>query len=160
MYELLEDRDGRLWISTLGSGASRFDGETFTAFGAEQGLTRTHVQDFYEDRDGALWLGCSGGLFRLDGDAFVNVTRGGPWRATPAAEREDALDPLGSFARLVDGEWRMGRAGRWIQFDTWTWGLGPRLGSQRHVRLRRDRRAVARGRRLLPTSGNRRRAHA
>jgi hypothetical protein len=26
-----------------------------------------------------LWFGFSGGLFRFDGAAFVNVTRAGPW---------------------------------------------------------------------------------
>lgn len=37
------------------------------------------IQAFVEDRHGTLWFGFSGGLFRFYGNAFVNVTRGGPW---------------------------------------------------------------------------------
>lgn len=101
IWEILEDRAGNIWFSTLGAGACRYDGEKFTAFGEAQGLTISnlpcpcgsgtvyakchgpngaHVQEFLEDRDGVLWVGCSGGLFRLDGDIFVNITRDGPWR--------------------------------------------------------------------------------
>lgn len=88
IYEIFEDSTGNLWFSTLGSGVSRYDGTTFTRFGVKHGLVNMHpqsdpanihVQEIHEDRDGRLWFGCSGGLFRLDGDRFVNVTRNGPW---------------------------------------------------------------------------------
>jgi ligand-binding sensor domain-containing protein len=100
VYEIREDRAGNMWFSTLGAGACRYDGVTFTPFGAEQGLSTdelpcpcgsgwrhkdchgpvgAHVQEFFEDRDGVLWFGCSGGLFRLDGERVVNVTKEGPW---------------------------------------------------------------------------------
>lgn len=108
VFEILEDRAGQMWFSTLGAGACRYDGETFTPFGEEQGLTinnlpcpcgssrpyaschgpnGAHVQEFFEDAEGILWLGCSGGLFRLDGDSFVNVTRSGPWPASAPADQ-------------------------------------------------------------------------
>ena len=97
---ILEDRAGNMWFSTLGAGACRYDGQTFTAFGEDRGLSindlpcpcggvwkyrnfhgpnGAHVQEFFQDRDGILWFGCSGGLFRLDGERMVNVTRDGPW---------------------------------------------------------------------------------
>jgi ligand-binding sensor domain-containing protein len=100
VYEIFEDQTGHLWFSTLGAGACRYDGTTFTAFGADQGLTinelpcpcgsgsmyaschgpnGAHVQEMFQDKDGVLWFGCSGGLFRLDGEKLVNVTRDGPW---------------------------------------------------------------------------------
>ncbi len=85
IYEILEDKAGNLWFSTLGAGACRYDGETFTPFREDYNLmingspARGHVQEFFEDKDGILWLGCSGGLFRFDGESFINVTRNGPW---------------------------------------------------------------------------------
>jgi ligand-binding sensor domain-containing protein len=108
VYEILEDKAGNMWFSTLGAGACRYDGTSFTSFGEDQGLTinglpcpcasgrrygnchgpnGAHVQAFFEDKDGVLWLGCSGGLFRLDGESVVNVTRDGPW---PAPTQEPA----------------------------------------------------------------------
>jgi ligand-binding sensor domain-containing protein len=80
VYTILEDKAGNLWFSTLGEGATRYDGTTFTTFRKIGWLTRTHVQSMLEDKNGTLWFGCSGGLFRFDGKAFVNVTRDGPWR--------------------------------------------------------------------------------
>ncbi len=85
IYEILEDKAGNMWFSTLGAGACRYDGKSFTAFREDYDLmindypARGHVQEFFEDRDGILWIGCSGGLFRLDGESFINVTKDGPW---------------------------------------------------------------------------------
>jgi ligand-binding sensor domain-containing protein len=104
VWEIREDSAGNMWFSTLGEGACRWDGKEFRAFGVAQGLIVNelpcpcgsgftyetchgpgggHVQEIFEDRDGVLWFGCSGGLFRLEGDRFVNVTREGPWKAMP-----------------------------------------------------------------------------
>ncbi len=100
---ILEDSAGNMWFSTLGEGACRYDGETFTAFREDHGLmingspAHAHVHDMFEDRDGILWFACSGGLFYLDGESFINVTRDGPWPA-PAQERAPAED-VGSASR-------------------------------------------------------------
>lgn len=125
VYEMLEDEAGNLWFSTLGGGACRYDGETFTAFGEDRGLTSTHVQSMIEDESGTLWFGCSGGLFRLEGDAFVNVTRTGPWepQAQGAAAGEDA-GLMKSFSRFMGGEWGITFESGTSMFDTWGWGPG------------------------------------
>ena len=121
IFEILEDRAGNMWFSTLGAGACRYDGKSFTAFGAAQGLTRSHVQSMCEDRDGVLWFGCSGGLFRLEGERFVNVTRDGPWKA--GAEKA-AAGPLAGFARFTGGEWRGTFPGGTSAVHSWHWGPG------------------------------------
>ncbi len=101
IYEILEDRAGNMWFSTLGAGVCRYDGKSFTAFGVDQGLwnpspsidpANIHVQEFLEDKDGILWLGCSGGLFRFDGQSFINVTKNGPW-PVPAQRTTDVQEP-------------------------------------------------------------------
>lgn len=121
IFEILEDRAGNMWFSTLGAGACRYDGKSFTAFGVARGLTRSHVQSMCEDRDGVLWFGCSGGLFRLDGESFVNVTRNGPWPVQKAAE---AGNPMTSFARMIGGEWRVTAMSGKSMFHAWHWGPG------------------------------------
>lgn len=111
VWEILEDSAGNMWFSTLGAGACRWDGMVFTQFSVERGLDTNgfacpcgsgftsgtchgpgggHVQEFFEDSDGVLWFGCSGGLFRLEGERVVNVTREGPWKA----EAQKAADPF------------------------------------------------------------------
>jgi ligand-binding sensor domain-containing protein len=103
VWEILEDSAGNMWFSTLGAGACRWDGKVFTQFSVDRGLDTNgfpcpcgsgftfgtchgpgggHVQEFLEDKDGVLWFGCSGGLFRLEGERVVNVTREGPWKAS------------------------------------------------------------------------------
>ena len=81
--EILEDKAGNMWFS--GNGATRYDGETFTAFPGDPSLTinggpaHYGVMGMFEDRDGILWIGCTDGLWRLDGESFINVTKRGPW---------------------------------------------------------------------------------
>jgi ligand-binding sensor domain-containing protein len=82
IYTIYEDRAGNLWIGATGVGAYRHDGATFTLFkDADRPdlIKNFGLQAMVEDRRGRLWCGFSGGLFRLDGESFVNVTQGGPW---------------------------------------------------------------------------------
>jgi ligand-binding sensor domain-containing protein len=83
IYNLYTDRAGNIWIGAIRVGAYRFDGNTFTLFDKTDrpDLTKYFaIQAFVEDRLGTLWFGFSGGLFRFNGNSFVNVTRGGPWK--------------------------------------------------------------------------------
>lgn len=65
---IAEDRDGNLWFGTH-SGASRFDGKSFTNFGADEGLHGAGCQ-FLIDADGNIWAATNHGVFRFDGTAF------------------------------------------------------------------------------------------
>ena len=84
--ELVEDRDGNIWIGRDGYGACRFDGTSFTHWTRADGLPSNSVQVIRQDRDGALWFGCRvlerdhpdpesrsgpGGLVRFDGTSFT-----------------------------------------------------------------------------------------
>ena len=76
--DILEDRDGDVWfgVSSAGGGVYRYDGEAFEYLGEEDGLGRGGVPDLSLDRDGNLWLGTTSGVYRHDGERFVNFTRG------------------------------------------------------------------------------------
>ncbi len=121
VWTMREDSRGDLWVSVLGTGLVRYDGDSFRTYALTSGLGRSHVQSIYEDRAGNLWLGCSGGLYRFDGESFINVTKDGPW-----PEMSRAADPLAAFERLVHGEWRLGSDSGWSMFDRWQWGPGKR----------------------------------
>ena len=82
IYSVFEDRNGHIWICATGHCVYRYDGSNFSAFKDTQPPNpdfRFGCNSIYEDRKGRLWFGFAGGLYRLDGETFVNVTRTGPW---------------------------------------------------------------------------------
>ncbi|MBZ0150167.1 MAG: hypothetical protein K8J09_01445 [Planctomycetes bacterium] len=83
VWTLFEDRDGDIWLGSAGDGLVRIRGTSPTRFGPGQGLGNRHVQSVLQTRDGRLWFGTSGGLYRLDGDRLMEMTRpAGPSRAS------------------------------------------------------------------------------
>jgi len=76
---IYEDKAGNIWFSSEGFGVYRYDGTSFTNYGQDEGLGVRAIQDIFEDREGRLWVGGGGGLYRLKGGTFINVTRDGPW---------------------------------------------------------------------------------
>src|SRR5471032_2964835 len=62
---LLKDSRGFLWIGSL-NGLSRYDGEHFRVYTAEDGLPNARVTALAETPDGAMWVATSGGLARLE----------------------------------------------------------------------------------------------
>jgi len=39
-----------------------------------------YFTDLLQDKNGNMWFGYSGGVFRLEGGSFINVTKNGPWK--------------------------------------------------------------------------------
>ena len=76
---IFEDSSGDIWFSSEGFGVYRYNGEALANYSAEQGLAVRAVQTIFEDRNNRLWVGGGGGLYRLEGDNFINVTKDGPW---------------------------------------------------------------------------------
>lgn len=82
IYSVFEDRDGDMWICATGHGVYRYDGETFELHTKLQPADPDFLfgcNTMSQDRRGRLWFGFAGGVYRLEGDTFVNVTREGPW---------------------------------------------------------------------------------
>ena len=80
--EIFEDSQGNIWMSSEGYGVYRLNtkDKTITNFSFDQGLAVSAVQTIYEDKQGRLWVGGGGGLYRLEGESFINVKRRGPWK--------------------------------------------------------------------------------
>ncbi|MDA1086154.1 MAG: ATP-binding protein [Verrucomicrobia bacterium] len=79
--QILEARDGTLWITTLGAGVYRFDGINFTPFTAADGHPFNDVTCVAEDMDSRLWFGTwENGISIYDGTTFETLG------ATPGLE--------------------------------------------------------------------------
>jgi signal transduction histidine kinase len=71
---IYEDRQGNIWIGTLG-GLSKFRDEKFTNYTTRDGLSSDVVISLHEDAEGSLWIGTSGGgLNRFKQGKFVSYT--------------------------------------------------------------------------------------
>jgi signal transduction histidine kinase/ligand-binding sensor domain-containing protein len=67
-YRLMHDRQGNLWVATLGEGLWRVRGGSSPSIektALRTGLSSDAVQSVLEDRDGNIWVGTTGGLHRL-----------------------------------------------------------------------------------------------
>jgi signal transduction histidine kinase/ligand-binding sensor domain-containing protein len=64
IMRIRRDSHGFLWFCTL-RGLSRFDGYSFTNYGAEQGL-RGQIRDVLETHDGEYWVASLNGLYRFN----------------------------------------------------------------------------------------------
>jgi ligand-binding sensor domain-containing protein/signal transduction histidine kinase len=71
VHQILQTRDGYLWIATEG-GVARFNGIQFTVFTHENNaaLTSNDTCCLTEDRTGALWIGTADGLVRYAEGTF------------------------------------------------------------------------------------------
>lgn len=78
--DIYEDRQGNIWMSSEGYGVYRYDGTNFKNYSEGQGLKVKAVQTIYQDPVGRMWVGGGGGLYRLFGENFVQVTEHGPWK--------------------------------------------------------------------------------
>jgi signal transduction histidine kinase/ligand-binding sensor domain-containing protein len=74
--QIYEDRQGRLWIGTWGSGGIvMLKDEKLSHFKVGDGVPPFHVVAFCEDREGTMWFGTwGGGLVRYKDNRFVTFT--------------------------------------------------------------------------------------
>jgi ligand-binding sensor domain-containing protein len=73
--QLLIDRFGSIWFSSLERGIVRLAAGRIDSFSVADGLPNTRVSALLEDSDGDIWIGTNGGLARLQDKAFLSVTR-------------------------------------------------------------------------------------
>jgi PAS domain S-box-containing protein len=72
--EIIQDRNGRLWIGTM-NGASSYDGITFTHPDPSSSIATNPVKSIFEDRYGNIWFGTiRKGLVRYSGNTYKNFT--------------------------------------------------------------------------------------
>jgi len=71
VYAINEDQNGNLWIGTVDAGAWRFDGNNFTNYTTQNGLSSNAINTIYKDKNAELWFGTdSNGICKYDGNSF------------------------------------------------------------------------------------------
>lgn len=66
---LLVDREGNLWVGTVGAGLIRLRPAPLTAYGKSEGLSDKGFNAVFQDREGRIWLG-GDLLYWFDGGRF------------------------------------------------------------------------------------------
>ena len=103
-YRLLHDRDGNLWVATIGQGLwrARYEPGTTDKLTVERttvlsGLSSDAVRTVFEDRDGNIWAGTTDGVDRL---VPHRVT---PWANLGLVNTIDATTDGRVWAGTADG---------------------------------------------------------
>ncbi|MET0655402.1 MAG: two-component regulator propeller domain-containing protein [Pseudoxanthomonas sp.] len=74
--DMLETRDGSLWLATASDGLFRVSARQVSRFTTKDGLSSNEVTDLYEDRAGNLWVGTNGGgLDRFRDGVFTTYAK-------------------------------------------------------------------------------------
>ena len=106
--ELIEDRDGNLWIGLVGSGVMRLVRNGFVTYGASDGLENDTVGSIFEGNAGEWYVITSGWHVnraepRADEVRFTSVRLNLPGRITDSMWR-----PYRQIIRDRSGEWWVG----------------------------------------------------
>jgi signal transduction histidine kinase/ligand-binding sensor domain-containing protein len=70
----LRDRDGAIWMGTLGEGLMRLSNGRLERFTRHDGLSGDMINALSEDREGNLWVGTATGLDRFRDPKVVHLT--------------------------------------------------------------------------------------
>src|SRR5208282_4903984 len=107
---LMFDRDGDLWIGTVGKGLFRVHGNVVDHYDHTNGLSGDSVWALFEDREGIVWAGTTSGIdsFRDPRVATFSPTEGMPkdLAAGILASRDGSIwvANAGSLDHIVDGK--------------------------------------------------------
>ena len=72
----LFDREGRLWVGTMGGGLARFDGKRWTSYTTKEGLSGDVVYAMaLDEKRNVLWIGTNEGVSRYDFRTFTNFRK-------------------------------------------------------------------------------------
>jgi len=100
---LLVDREGNIWVGTIGTGLVRLRPAPLTAYGKDEGLSDSSFYAVFQDREGRIWLG-GDSLYWFDHLRFHPVSGVANIRAI--AQTRDGDLWFGGFGGLY--RWRSG----------------------------------------------------
>ncbi|MBV8051123.1 MAG: ATP-binding protein [Acidobacteriaceae bacterium] len=62
VYDMIVDRDGNLWVATIGKGIFRIRGDVVEHYGRKEGLSSDTATVLFEDREGIVWAATMNGV--------------------------------------------------------------------------------------------------
>src|SRR5688572_6899887 len=66
VQQIIQDRQGYIWLAFYSTGISRYDGHSMESYGVADGLADLTVRELVEDASGRLWVGSEAGLVVSD----------------------------------------------------------------------------------------------
>ncbi len=107
---VVQDREGSIWLGTLGSGLARWLGyNEWQSWNEREGLSRASIWSVARDTKGDIWVGTQFGLNQSIGKDHVH------WRVQPVA----GADMIRALAAAPDGSlWIGGDPGGLWRLDT------------------------------------------
>lgn len=70
VYAMAEDKNGYLWMGTMGGGLARFDGREFKVYTTFNGLLNNDINSLMIDSDQNVWITHPRGISKFDGTKF------------------------------------------------------------------------------------------
>ena len=67
----MADETGDMWVSTLGTGITRFTGKELVAYSTEEGIYNRGHGSLLQDSKGNYWIATKKGIARFDGTRFI-----------------------------------------------------------------------------------------
>lgn len=115
-FALHEDRNGNIWVGTIGAGVYFFDGKGFANYTMEDGLTSDRIGCIYEDKAGNIWVGTDGGLSLYNPE---NQNQGGNGLSFLKFTTDDGLpdNDINSIIEDRSGRFWIGARGEACYFD-------------------------------------------
>lgn len=74
IIDLLKDRQGNIWIATLGQGLWKYNGKSWLQYTDKEGLMSNRLYVLLEDHQGNIWIGAKGGVSKFDGSNIIHYT--------------------------------------------------------------------------------------
>ncbi|MCL4810548.1 MAG: hypothetical protein KJ062_22520, partial [Thermoanaerobaculia bacterium] len=92
---MAQDRDGFLWVGTLG-GLARWNGSAITNFTTKDGLPSNSIEELLLDREGTLWIATVAGVARWRDRRLEPFAAAGHARCRAIAEDAEGTIWLGT----------------------------------------------------------------
>jgi signal transduction histidine kinase len=109
VYDMMFDRDGSLWVASVGKGLFRIRGDVVEHYGQTEGLSSDAVGALFEDREGIVWAATTNGVDSFRDPRIVTFTASeglGNDEVTGVLATHDGtiwIANSGSLDRIVNG---------------------------------------------------------
>lgn len=73
---IFQDSKGNYWFGSIREGVALYNGNSFTYFSTNEGLTDNQILSIQEDKNGIIWFECQNGVSSYDGKSIQDETKG------------------------------------------------------------------------------------